>query len=185
MVLALPVTKGLGLLPPLALVFLQIGLSLFGGGLAMIPILDRLLVGRGWLSTREFHDAITLSQLTPGPLATACTFVGYRLAGVGGALTATLSVFTPPFLLSLLAARFAARFRDSSTLRAILAALAPTSVGLIVAAAVSLGRGNLLGLGPWLYALGTLFFLLVFDAPPLLVLVGAGTLRALATFWNP
>ena len=90
MVLAIPVTKGLVLLPPLALAFLQIGLSLFGGGLAMIPILDRQLVGRGWLSTREFHDAITLSQLTPGPIATACTFVGYRLAGIAGALTATL-----------------------------------------------------------------------------------------------
>jgi chromate transporter len=184
MFLLLPASKAPLLLSGLALVFLQIGVSLFGGGLAMIPMLDRLLVGRGLLSTREFEDAITFSQLTPGPVATACTFVGYRLAGVAGSLVATVSVFTPPFVLSVLAARSVERFQDSRALRTILAGLGPASVGLIAAAAVSLGRGALHGLEPWGFAVACLFFLLVFDAPPLLVLVVAGTLRAIATIWS-
>ena len=180
----LPLPKGAVLLPSLAFVFLQIGISLFGGGLAMIPMLDRMLVSRGWLTAREFEDAVTFSQLTPGPVATACTFVGYRLAGMAGALTATVSVFTPPFLLSLFAARSAARFKESRTLQAVLAALGPASVGLIGAAAVSLGRVELHGLEPWIFAGGCLFFLMVFDAPPLLVLGVAGALRFLATLWT-
>jgi chromate transporter len=181
--IALAPSKGLALVPMLAPIFLQIGVSLFGGGLAMIPMLDRLLVGPGWLSPKELHAAITLSQLTPGPVATACTFAGYRLAGTIGALTATLEVFAPPFLLSVIAARSARRFRDNGAVRAILAALGPASVGLIAAAAVSFGSTGPHGLEFWVFAAGGLILLVMFHAPPLLVLIGTGVLRALATVW--
>ncbi len=184
LILALPLPKTIVLLPTLAPIFLQIGVSLFGGGLAMIPMIDHQIVARGWLSAREFQDTITLSQLTPGPVATACTFVGYRLAGLGGAITATLAVFTPPFLFSILAARSAIRFERNHLLRAVLASLGPASVGLIAAAAVSLGVGELHGIEPWVLASACLFFLLLFNTPPLLVLVPAGALGALATFWT-
>jgi chromate transporter len=180
---ALAPSKALVLVPMLAPIFLQIGVSLFGGGLAMIPMLDRLLVGPGWLSPAELRTAVTLSQLTPGPVATACTFAGYRLAGTIGALTATFEVFAPPFLLSLIAARSARRFRDNAAVRAILAALGPASVGLIAAAAVSFGRAGPHGLDFWGFAAAGLIFLAMFHVPPLLVLIGTGVLRALASVW--
>jgi chromate transporter len=171
------------LLPALALAFLRIGFSLFGGGLAMIPMLDHEMVARGWLSAREFQDTITLSQLTPGPIATACTFVGYRLAGPWGARVATVAVFTPPFVLSVLAARSATRFEQSPITRSVLGALGPASVGLIAAAAVSLGRRELHGTEAWFLALASLLFLLVLDAPPLLVMAGAGASAILVGHW--
>jgi chromate transporter len=184
MILLLPVSKTVVQLPALALVFLQIGISLFGGGMAMIPMLDHQIVARGWLSQREFQDTVTLSQLTPGPIATACTFVGYRLAGITGAVTATAAVFSPPFLLSVIAARSITRFEQSLALRAVLASLGPASVGLIAAAAVSLGLGELHGPTPWVFALGSLFLLLWLDVPPLLVLALTGALSALLALWT-
>jgi chromate transporter len=182
-IIAFPMTKTLVLIPSLVLVFLQIGISLFGGGLAMIPMLDHQVVAHGWLTRQEFQDTVTLSRLTPGPIATACTFVGYRMAGLWGAVIATVAVFSPPFLLSVAAARSATRLERSSLLRAVLGALGPASVGLIAAAAVSLGRVELHDLRAWVFALGSLFLVLVLEAPPVLVFALAGGLNLLLSFW--
>ncbi len=77
---------------------------MFGGGYAMIAALDHELVGKlQWLTASEFADAIALSQITPGPIATAAAFFGYRLAGIVGAAVATVAVFLPSYMLTVLA----------------------------------------------------------------------------------
>jgi chromate transporter len=139
-----PLVLAPSLLVKLTLVFLRIGASGFGGGLALIPILDHEVVGAlGWLTPREFSDAVTLGQITPGPVAITATFVGYRVAGAIGALVGTVAVFAPPFVASVLAGRSIARFRGSPWTDAILGALAPAVVGIVAAAALSLGRAAL------------------------------------------
>ena len=84
----------------LFLSFLQIGLFSFGGGYAAMPLIqDQVVTRYGWLSMAEFTDLITISQMTPGPIAVnSATFVGYRVCGFTGALCATLGVVLPSFL---------------------------------------------------------------------------------------
>ena len=81
--------------------FLQIGLFSFGGGYAAIPLIQGQIVDRhGWLSMPEFTDLVTISQMTPGPIAiNSATFVGYRVCGFWGALCGTLGVVLPSFLI--------------------------------------------------------------------------------------
>lgn len=122
------------------LLFARIGVATFGGGYAMVPEMHHATVGRGLLDETTFTDAIALGQITPGPVALSGTFLGYRMAGVGGALAATVGMLVPPLLLALLAARSLARFRSSPWVRGALAGVAPAVVGVIAAAAWSLGR---------------------------------------------
>ena len=97
----------------LCLTFFKIGCVAWGGGYAMIPLLERELIGPGWLSPQEFLDIVAVSEMTPGPIAViSATFVGHRLYGLlGGALT-TLSVITPSIVLVFLLAHFLARYRN-------------------------------------------------------------------------
>lgn len=123
----------------LFLVFAKIGIVTFGGGFAMIPAMAHEVQANGWLTDeRAFGDAVALGQLTPGPVAISATFIGFRVAGVAGAIAATLGVFGPPALLSILAARSLARVRTSVVVQGALRGLAPTVVGIIAAATYQL-----------------------------------------------
>ena len=84
----------------LFLSFLQIGLFSFGGGYAAMPLIqDQVVTAHGWLSMPEFTDLITISQMTPGPIAiNSATFVGMKIAGVPGAIAATVGCVFPPAL---------------------------------------------------------------------------------------
>ena len=77
--------------------FLQVGLFSIGGGYAAMPLIESQVVqGHGWLTMNEFTDLITIAEMTPGPIAVnSATFVGIRIAGIGGALGATLGRLTP------------------------------------------------------------------------------------------
>ena len=83
--------------------FLQIGLLSIGGGYAALPIIqDQVVAMHGWLSMREFADILTISQMTPGPIAiNAASFVGTKIAGLPGALVASLGVVLPSFIIVL------------------------------------------------------------------------------------
>lgn len=122
-------------------VFARIGIATFGGGFAMIAAIDNELVAtRGWLTQDAFRDAIVLGLITPGPVAIAATFVGYRVAGIAGACVATAGMFAPPVAVSLIAARSIDAFSSNRILRGALRALGPAVTGIIVAAAISLFR---------------------------------------------
>lgn len=117
--------------------FLQIGLFSIGGGYATIPLIAEQVVDlHHWLTLQEFTDIITISQMTPGPLAVnTSTFVGLRIAGPLGAITATLGCVISGFLLSLLLYRFFMRRRESLYVAAALDGLKAGSTGLIASAA--------------------------------------------------
>ena len=87
--------------------FFKIGLFSFGGGFAMIPLIQREVIERHkWISKRDFVDMLVLAQSTPGPIAVnTAVFVGYKTRGVGGAIMATLGTVLPSFMVILLLAR--------------------------------------------------------------------------------
>lgn len=94
--------------------FLQIGLFSFGGGYAALPLIQEQVVTRyGWLSMAEFTDLITISQMTPGPIAiNSATFVGLRIAGLPGAVMATFGCILPSCILVTAIARLYLKYRN-------------------------------------------------------------------------
>lgn len=134
----------------LAWSFLKIGATVFGSGYVLVSFLERELVHRaGWASTEQVLDAITAGQVTPGPLFTAATHLGYQLAGLPGAVVATGAIFLPSFLLVGLLAPVVARIRRSPTAAAALDHLNAASFGVLAVAVAVLARaaiGDAIGL---------------------------------------
>ena len=90
----------------LCLVCLRVGTFVFGGGLVMVPLLGADVVDKyGWLTQQEFVDAVALGQMTPGPLLVTATFVGYKVGGILAALAATVCMFLPSFVMTILASK--------------------------------------------------------------------------------
>lgn len=181
---ALPVLAKLGLLLTLASIFLRMGSVTFGGGLVMLPLIESEVVNtHHWLTHQEFADATALGQITPGPVLITATFVGYRVAGTLGALVATISIFLPAFLMTIAAASSLRRFRTNAQVQSFLRGIAPAVVGLLVAAALSVGRSGIhtwIGLSIMLVAM---FTLIRFRPNAFWVILGAGVLRFLVGLW--
>lgn len=121
----------------LLLSFLKIGLFSIGGGYATIPLIEEQVVNlHGWLNLQEFTDIITISQMTPGPLAVnTSTFVGIRTAGIPGAVIATFGCVFSGFCLSILLYRFFEGHQESTAALRVLGGLRAASAGLIAASA--------------------------------------------------
>lgn len=124
----------------LFLSFLQIGVFSFGGGYAAMPLIQNQVVQlHPWLSQSEFTDLITISQMTPGPIAVnSATFVGTRIAGVPGALAATIGCVLPSCILVTILAKIYLKYRNLSLLQDILKSLRPAVIAMIAAAGVSI-----------------------------------------------
>lgn len=119
----------------LFLTFLRISLVGFGGGYAMLPLIFQSVQEFGMLSLKDFADMVALSQITPGPVAVnAAAFVGFKVAGLPGAIISTLGIVIPSFILVYLVAHFLDRFRESRIIEAAFTGIRPTTVGLIAAA---------------------------------------------------
>ena len=131
----------MSILYQLAHAFLKVGLFGYGGGFAMIPLMQSEAVYQNyWLSSSQFAAAIALGQVTPGPIAISATFIGYKVAGVVGAVVATVSVFAPSLMAMYLLNRFYLKVRGNELTQAIMHGVLPVVVALILLAAVSLGR---------------------------------------------
>ena len=112
----------------------------FGGGYAAMPLIQGQVVqGYGWLSMSEFTDLITLSQMTPGPIAVnSATFVGSKIAGIPGALAATFGCILPSCILVTLLAKLYLKYREMAMLQGILHSLRPAVVAMIGSAGISI-----------------------------------------------
>ena len=124
--------------------FFKIGLFCFGGGFAMIPLIEREVIERWhWIDRKDFLDMLVLAQSTPGPVAVnTAVFVGYKTAGVVGAIAATLGTVLPSFIVILVVAMFFAEVRDNRYVDAAFRAMRPAVVALIIAPLVGLVRGS-------------------------------------------
>ena len=176
--LAMPLIAKLGLLLTLSAMFLRMGTVTFGGGFVMLPLIESEVVNtHHWLSHQEFADAFALGQITPGPVLITATFVGYRAAGTLGALIATVSIFLPAFLMTVAAASSMRRFRSNKLVQAFLQGIAPAVVGLLIAAALSLGRAGIHSWVGLIIMLLAMFTLIRFRPNAFWVIFGAGVLR--------
>ena len=121
----------------LLVTFAGMSVLLFGGGFVFIPMIQEIVVDTyHWLSIKEFIDGIALGQITPGPILISATFIGYKVAGVAGAVAATIGIFTPPVILMLLSTRFLDVLKHSIKINAILTGVRCGVIGMIASAAV-------------------------------------------------
>ena len=131
--------------------YLKIGIFGFGGGYAMLSLVEREVVGQGWITETAFTDIVAISQMTPGPIGiNSATYIGYAapgsvnlelaspLWGILGSLIATLAVTVPSFLLVLYCSHFIRRHQESGAIKAVFSGLRPVVVGLIASAAIML-----------------------------------------------
>ena len=123
--------------------FLKIGAFTFGGGYAMIPLIQHEVINRrGWLTREEFVELLTIAQAAPGPIAlNTAVFVGYKYRGYRGALSAVLGVVIPSFVIILVVAMFFHTMRDNRWVDAAFKGMRPAVVALIVAPIIGLARG--------------------------------------------
>jgi len=165
-------------------VFLKVGAVLFGSGYVLLAFLRADLVQhRHWLDERQLLEAVAVGQVTPGPVFTTATYIGYRLAGLPGALVATAGIFLPSFVLVAIAGPLLPRFQRSPAARAFLGGVVAASLGLMAAVCVPLARaalGDAVSIG--LFAASVALLLRTRVNPAWLVAGGAlvGVLRAFA-----
>ena len=130
----------MSLLYELAHSFLKVGIFGFGGGFAMVPLMQSVAVSQtAWLSPAQFAAAIALGQITPGPVAISATFIGYKVAGFPGAVVATMAVFTPSLVAMYLLDRFYLKVRANHITQAIMHGVLPVVIAIILHVAISMG----------------------------------------------
>ncbi|MDD5924107.1 MAG: chromate transporter [Clostridia bacterium] len=123
----------------LFLTFLKIGAFTFGGGYAMLPLIQEEVVAHKWLSLDEMIDFIAVSESTPGPFAVnISTYVGAETAGFFGAVCATMGIVLPSFVIILIVAKFFIAFQQNRAVKGIMVGLKPAVIGLIGSAVVGL-----------------------------------------------
>ncbi len=156
--------------------FTKAGLVVFGSGLAIVPFLYGGVVERaGWLSERQFLDAVAVSMLTPGPVVITVSFIGYLVAGVTGGLAAAVGVFVPALLVVVLAAPHFHRLAASVRARAFVNGVTAAATGALAGAVVVLGRRAIVDLPTAAFGVGTLAVLLARrrTSEPVLLLAAA------------
>ncbi len=164
---------------PLALflIFLKIGAALYGSGYVLLAFLRTdLVLGLGWLTDRQLLDAVAVGQLTPGPLFTTATFVGYLVLGLPGAVLATIGIFLPAFVFVGLTLPVLRRLTSSSRARSILDGVNAAALGLLGAVAFGLSRAATPDLFSLVLALGAGLLLLRTRISPAALVVAGGLL---------
>lgn len=136
----MPLQKGGDMLVKLFISFLKIGLFSFGGGYAALPLIQQEVVTQnGWLGVSEFNDLITISQMTPGPIAlNSATFVGQRVAGFPGSLAATIGCILPSAIIVGALSYFYKKYKDLDLMTEVLKFLRPAIVVMILIAGLDI-----------------------------------------------
>lgn len=144
----------MGIYAQLVWAYVKIGIFGFGGGYAMLSLVEKAVITPGWISETMFTDIVAISQMTPGPIGiNSATYIGYvapgsvdpslatPLWGILGSILATMAVVLPSFFLVLYASHFISKHQESGVIKAIFSGLRPVVVGLIASAAIMLMNG--------------------------------------------
>lgn len=138
--------------------FFQVGLFSFGGGYAALPLIEEQVIHQNnWLSSTEFIDIVTISQMTPGPIAiNTSSFVGTKVAGIPGSVIATLGCITPSCIIVILLARVYYKYKGIPLMQGILQGLRPAVVALIASAGLTIFLTAMFGTDSFPIAFGDL-----------------------------
>lgn len=158
----------------LFLTFLKIGSVLFGSGYVLLAFLrSEFVVRLHWLTEQQLLDSVAVGQVTPGPVFTTATFIGYILGGVSGAAVATVAIFLPGFLLVAASGRLIPRIRASALAGAMLDAVVVASLALMGVVTWQLGRAALIDPLTWAIAIASAMLLLWKQVNPVWLIVAA------------
>jgi chromate transporter len=170
-------SMGLG---SIALVFLKLGVVVFGSGYVLLAFLKTDLVDRlHWITQAQLLDAITAGQVTPGPVFATATFIGYLLHGCSGAAVATAAIFLPSFFMAGAVAAFGGRIRQSKLAGAFLDGVNAAALALMAEVALVLGRSTLIDAWSWALATGSAVILLRFRVNATWLILGGATIGIL------
>ncbi|MFI3328557.1 MAG: chromate transporter [Rikenellaceae bacterium] len=161
--------------------FLKIGAFTFGGGYAMIALIEREVVERrGWIAKEDFIGLLTLAQSVPGPIAlNSAAFIGYKSRGYIGTLSALFGVVIPSFLIILVVAIFFSTIRDNAIVEAAFMAMRPVVVALIVAPTLAMMRA--MKPIPILITIAAIATYAYFELSPIYPIIAAGVVGAIWT----
>ncbi|MDO5477962.1 MAG: chromate transporter [Clostridia bacterium] len=182
--------------------FFYIGIVTFGGGYAMLPLIQSTVLEKGWMPHEQLVDFVAISESTPGPFAiNIATYIGAERCGVLGSVCATLGVVMPSFIIILLVARVYEKFNSNRIVKGVMIGLKPAVIGLIASAVLTIGKTVLIPdvttfMGVFskdilslellcsliIFALG-LFLILKKKAHPILVIVISALLGILAGYF--
>lgn len=171
--------------------YLKIGFFGFGGGYAMLSLIQNEIVEQhGWLTASEFADIVAVSQITPGPIAiNSATYIGYAVAGVWGSVVATVAVCLPALTLMMLLTRFFLKLKDNRYIHGVIEGMKPVVIGMIASAALllmfpkSAGEANFIDVWSWVFFLGCLYGSYRKVNPILLIVCSA--VGGIAVYWLP
>lgn len=156
--------------------FFKIGAFTFGGGYAMLPLIQKEVVEENqWLTPEEFMDILAIAEATPGPVAiNTSTYVGYKLMGVMGSLVCTLGTALPSFMIILVIAKYLWQYRENLIVERVFLGIRPAVGALIFSAVYMVGKNIRLDLVKTIIAIATALAIVVFDvSPPIIILIGA------------
>ncbi len=161
----------------LFITFFKIGLFTFGGGYAMLPLIQEEVISHGWIAVDQFVDIVAVSQMTPGAIAiNTATFVGYKIAGLVGVLASTGGVISPSLIIIAIIASLMNKFSDHPFVEAAWRGIRPAVVGLILVAVISIGKEVITGLKGIMIAGVSLYLLAKLELHPIIIIIISGVL---------
>ncbi len=150
----------------------KIGLLTFGNGYTMLPFISKEVVSTyHWLTPKEFSDGIVMGQITPGPVVITATFIGYKVGGIFGALTATASIFMPSTILVALVAKPFIKYKDNKWVLSALKGILASFIGLLALVVAQLAKANITDYKTALFALASLVLFVYTKTNPVILLV--------------
>ncbi len=167
----------------LFLIFLKIGAFTFGGGFAMVPLIEREVAKRKkWITDKDMCDILAISQSFPGAIAiNSSTIIGFRVSGYSGAIFATLGVVLPSFIIITLIATVFTYIMDIGVVQAAFKGIGACVVSLLIVAAIRIGRGAVRGVVSILITLASLALLLWLKIHPIYIII-LGIIIGLAVY---
>jgi len=160
--------------------FFVIGLFTFGGGYAMLSLIqNEVVVNHAWITAQEFTDMVAISQMTPGPIGiNSATYVGYAVTGnIFGSLVATVAVSLPSFIIILMICRIYAKFKESNVFASLMKTLRPVVIGMIGAAAgILITAENFIDWTSWALFAGAFIASQWLKMNPILIIILGGVI---------
>lgn len=159
-------------------VFFKMGAFTFGGGYAMLPILqEELVVKRNWVSDDELLDYYAIGQVTPGIIAVnTATFIGYKQKGIIGGIIATLGLVSPSIILISIISNFMKQFQSNQTLQHAFSGIQVVVVALIISVAIRMGKQTIKDKIGAVLAVSSFFLIVLFNISPVIVVIASGIL---------
>jgi len=161
-------------------VLFLVNLFTIGGGYVMLPLLHDFFVTKfHWLTNQEFLDAVAMGQVTPGPLTIMNAFIGYKVLGFPGAVTATIGSYLPSILVVTFVTKYYLKFKGSQVVDSVFKGIKPAVVGMLAAVAIKLGGTSMIDPATVSIAAGSFALMAFTKVDPTIFILGSGVAGAL------